>query len=157
MRIDDRHPAAHLPDCLYELHHVRRIQVIENSQAQDDVERPIVLIEMADVIEDECEVVQRAHGLDEPSLRQVRIASLDGENLGPAESELNSVLSLQARQVEDAKGVERLSSDISGNLHEPPQSRVLVRFIEGIQLACEVNAPRGPRTDPLLNFLLLSR
>ena len=147
MRINDHEALADACDSPDEIHDVRGVEVVEDSQAQYHVEGAVpVDAEVAHVIEDQFELVEPESLLGESRLLEVGRAPFGGNHAGALEGELDAELTFEASEVEDAKALDRLSGQVGGDLNKPPWPGVPVGLVERIDPVGETD--RGTVGSP---------
>jgi hypothetical protein len=129
--------------------------VVQDAKTQDHVEAAIFVgAHMANVVQSQVEAIERECVFGEAGLRQICLAAIDAQHLGAVEREFGAIPSLQTRQVEDAKGVQRLVGNVGGNLQEAPQPRIHPWLVEGVFIGAKPDAVRGPGAETVDDVFL---
>ena len=104
VRIEDQDAVADVGELPQEREHVVRVQVVEQADAEHDVERPVPLAaERAHVLLEQLEPIEAERLLGHTGLLDVRLAPLDRDRLGAVRRELDGVLPLERPEVEHAQ------------------------------------------------------
>src|SRR5262245_43601600 len=104
VRCNDGEAGAHVPDLLQKSEHIRRIQVIEDAQAENDVEKAVFCDgEVSNVILDQLECLEPQRLLGKTCLLKICVPALDSHHSRPMTGKLHRVHSLQAGEVDDPK------------------------------------------------------
>jgi hypothetical protein len=155
VRLDDREAFSQGRQVLGELEHVGRIEVVEDPEAQDDIERPMRFRRHGTNIPlFEANVLQLELGTPRPPVVHI-VASLNAENLARTQlAHLDGEVALGARQIEDSQSVERSPGQIPNQSSGPrhPSISPLTAAILGddSSVGCSING--SPSRDQQVLF-----
>src|SRR5204863_961837 len=127
MGFDDGEAAAYLGDSANELEHIGGVQVIQNSQAKDDVEFSVLLFaEFADIVLHKLYIGQGHLALPGACDLEPLLSSFDPNYLSSARRHFEGVRAVSASEVQDAETGNRPACNIAGHLDDAPDDRVVI-------------------------------
>src|SRR6185295_5251951 len=95
MSANDGRPFTNVRYLFDKMKHIRRVEVVENTKAKNDVEAPILFgAEISDVVQDKLNVLKPEYVLSKSCLLNVRGPSFNRNHAGAMSSELQPVESL---------------------------------------------------------------
>jgi hypothetical protein len=152
VRIDDREAAADLGDAFQKREHIRYIEVIENPEAQHDIELAIALHgEVTDIVLREAEILEVKNVFGETRFLYTGLTSLDTHHFRPATRELDGIQAFEARQIEDAHSGQWLLCHVGDSLDDAAQLDFVARdcLAYGIHPTAEMDVVSRPGTVSL--------
>ena len=119
MRIDEGASPADLRDSFKKASHVRRVEVVEYTRAEDHIEAAVLFqAEMANIVLDHFEIFQAEHFFGKTNLLDIGHSSLDPDDPRSLTGEFRSIAPFETSKVEDAQRVKRLVGYIGNYLSE---------------------------------------
>ena len=107
-------------DALEDGERVRAVEMVEDTQEVDDIERAMTRpSDAANVVQFELQSRQTSFGNNARSLVHPFAAAVDGDDLGTAERRLDAIDSFAAGKIEDSQLIERFGREVSCQLHHP--------------------------------------
>jgi hypothetical protein len=156
--LNDDEVTAEVPHAFKQLEDVGRIEVIEEPQAENDVERAVPLwVECADVLQPYLQILEPERLLCQAHLLETCLSAFDGYDRGTLPSEFHGEETLERSQIEDAQFLDRPVREVCHELyHSPDTSLVPACYpsLNGVEIVLELQVVRDPSSVTALDLAL---
>jgi hypothetical protein len=156
--LNDDEVAAEVPHAFKQLKDVGRIEVIEEPQAENHVERAVPLwVECADVLQPYVQILELERLLCQAHLLETGLSAFDDYDRGTLPSEFHGEETLERSQIEDAQFLDRPVREVCHELyHSPDTSLVPACYpsLDGVEIVLELQVVRDPSSVTALDLAL---